>query len=188
MSQRNQDGQGCVSAKPTNFLRKSMIRAAQWLATALYPWPRGKRLKNGLALMIDPKKRWIDFNLAIRSHYEEGTLSLIERLLPENGVFIDVGANIGVMSTFAARHVGKAGLVLAIEPDSTNFARLTWAREKNFLPQMLPLPIALGGQKVMAPLRQSPDGDGGLSSLADIKGFKEHGIVAVSRMDDIKLW
>ena len=37
----------------------------------------------------------------------------------------------------------------------------------------------------MAPLRQSPDGDGGLSSLADIKGFKEHGIVAVSRMDDI---
>ena len=142
-----------TEAKPTmrkvkRVVRRWLVRAAQQCIILLYPWPRGKRLKNGLKLKIDPRNSWIDFNLAIRSGYEEGTLQLIDKLLPEGGVFIDIGANIGVMSTFAARKTGPNGMVLSFEPDEKNFSRLTWAREANAIPQMLPIPIALGDKPI----------------------------------------
>ena len=164
---------------------KALVRAVQLGIAVLYPWPRAKTLKNGVRLMIDPKKNWIDFNLAVKSQYEEGTLGLIDRLLPEQGVIIDVGANSGVMSVFAARKAGKAGLALAFEPDNKNFARLTWAREANSVPQLLPFPLALGHASAMAPLRRAPSGDGGLSSLAELEGFVEHSSVAIVSMDDV---
>ncbi|MEO1241134.1 MAG: FkbM family methyltransferase [Pseudomonadota bacterium] len=176
-----------MASKTKSLLRTLKHRAAHWAVCVLYPWPRGKRLKNGLTLKIDPKKRWIDLNLALRSHYEEGTLLLIEKLLPEGGVFVDVGANIGVMSTFAARHVGDKGLVFAFEPDAVNFARLTWARRANRLPQMLPFPVALGANRGVALLMGAPDGDGGLSSLVKLEGFQEQSTVPVVRMDEYLL-
>lgn len=176
-----------MASKTKSLLRTLKHRAAHWAVSVLYPWPRGKRLKNGLVLKIDPKKRWIDLNLALRSHYEEGTLLLIERLLPEGGVFVDVGANIGVMSAFAARHVGDKGLVFAFEPDNVNFTRLTWARKANRLPQMLPFPIALGANSGVASLMGAPGGDGGLSSLVKIEGFQEQSTVPVVRMDEYLL-
>jgi FkbM family methyltransferase len=48
---------------------------------------------------------------------EAGSLALVERLLPEGGVFLDVGANIGVFAVAAAIRVGKGGRVVAFEPD-----------------------------------------------------------------------
>lgn len=172
-----------MPSKTKNLLRTLKHRAAHWAVAILYPWPRAKRLKNGLTLKIDPKRRWIDLNLALRSHYEEGTLLLIEKLLPKGGVFVDVGANIGVMSTFAARHAGDKGLVFAFEPDAVNFTRLTWARKTNRLPQLLPFPVALGADKGAASLMGAPGGDGGLSSLVKIEGFQEQATVPVVRMD-----
>ncbi len=176
-----------MASKTKSLLRTLKHRAAHLAVTILYPWPRAKRLKNGLTLKIDPNRRWIDLNLALRSHYEEGTLLLIEKLLPEGGVFVDVGANIGVMSTFAARHVGDKGLVFAFEPDAVNFTRLTWARERNRLPQMLPFPVALGANRGVASLMGAPGGDGGLSSLVKIEGFQEQSTVPVVRMDEYLL-
>jgi len=166
-------------------LKKISLCVGYLLATALYPWPRSKRLKTGLRLMIDPKRRWIDLNLAFKSKYEEGTLHLIERLLPKSGVFIDVGANIGVMSTYAARLVGSGGVVLAFEPDHVNFGRLIWAREANSLPQLIAFPIALGSEERWMKLQRSPTGDGGLSSLVGAEELKEGCSVLVARLDDL---
>jgi FkbM family methyltransferase len=51
---------------------------------------------------------------------EQGTelmsLAVIERLLPEGGVVVDVGAGIGVFTVAAARCVGERGHVVAFEP------------------------------------------------------------------------
>lgn len=182
----SEDSDRLVS-KTKSLLRTLKHRAAHWAIAILYPWPRGKRLKNGLTLKIDPRRRWIDLNLALRSHYEEGTLLLIEKLLPKGGVFVDVGANIGVMSTFAARHVGDKGSVFAFEPDSVNFTRLTWARQRNHLPQMLPVPVALGAKSAVASLMGAPGGDGGLSSLVKFEGFQAQSTVPVVRMDEYLL-
>jgi FkbM family methyltransferase len=46
----------------------------------------------------------------------EPELEHLEALLGRTGVFIDVGANTGVYSLKAAKHLGDGGLVLAVEP------------------------------------------------------------------------
>ncbi|MFZ5595896.1 MAG: FkbM family methyltransferase [Bacillota bacterium] len=52
--------------------------------------------------------------------YEPHMLSLISELLPKGGVFVDVGANIGVLSIFAGLLLGDNGSVLSIEASPTN--------------------------------------------------------------------
>ena len=46
----------------------------------------------------------------------EPELQHLERLLPEAGVFVDVGANTGVYTLKAAKHFSDQGVVLALEP------------------------------------------------------------------------
>lgn len=47
---------------------------------------------------------------------EPGTRRVLERLLRPGGTFLDVGANVGTFTLFAARAVGPAGRVFAVEP------------------------------------------------------------------------
>jgi FkbM family methyltransferase len=44
--------------------------------------------------------------------------------LSEGGVFVDVGANIGLMSLFASREVGDEGAVFSFEPNPSVFSIL----------------------------------------------------------------
>ena len=55
---------------------------------------------------------------------EPGTLAVLAALLPEGGVLLDVGANIGTIALPAARRVGPRGRVLALEPAPRNAALL----------------------------------------------------------------
>ena len=55
----------------------------------------------------------------------------IEDRLRPGDVFVDVGANIGYFSLLAARRVGPAGRVVAIEPAPPTFAKLTANLELN---------------------------------------------------------
>src|SRR5438552_19014271 len=52
--------------------------------------------------------------------YEADETALLQRTLKPGMTVVDVGANIGYMATLAARCVGPAGRVLAIEPDPGN--------------------------------------------------------------------
>lgn len=63
----------------------------------------------------------------------EGNPLLAERIaeLPADGVFIDIGANIGFYSLMAARYLGEKGMVLSIEPSMREFNRLTYAKMAN---------------------------------------------------------
>jgi FkbM family methyltransferase len=56
--------------------------------------------------------------------YELDTLRVLRRLLRPGMHFVDCGANIGYFAIMAARTVGDAGRVDAIEPDPLNRARL----------------------------------------------------------------
>lgn len=49
----------------------------------------------------------------------------LKALLPEDGVFVDVGANIGAYSLWAGRHCAPRGMIVAIEADAENFKCLT---------------------------------------------------------------
>jgi FkbM family methyltransferase len=44
--------------------------------------------------------------------------------LPAEGVFVDIGANVGIYSAIAASHLNRLGAVIAIEPNPPVFERL----------------------------------------------------------------
>ncbi len=56
--------------------------------------------------------------------YEAESLLTTRRLLPRGGVFVDIGANSGLYTVFAARALGPAGRIIAIEPSAREFCRL----------------------------------------------------------------
>lgn len=49
---------------------------------------------------------------------------LLLRLLPRDGVFVDIGANVGIYTLTAATHLGSRGTILALEPNPPAHQRL----------------------------------------------------------------
>ena len=62
--------------------------------------------------------------VAVSGVYEPALLLALRRLLRPGSIFLDAGANMGLVSLFAARLVGPNGLVLAFEPSPRDAARL----------------------------------------------------------------
>lgn len=56
--------------------------------------------------------------------YDTKERSYIRNNLPRDGVFVDIGANVGVYSLTAARQLGEGGRLLAFEPNPPTMARL----------------------------------------------------------------
>lgn len=92
--------------------------------------------------------------------------------IPRNSVVVDIGANVGVFSLFAAR---TARIVYALEPSSSNFAllRANASNTKN----IVPLNAACGGQDGHASLDVSSDPVS--FSLASASGTDRRETVAV---------
>jgi FkbM family methyltransferase len=57
-------------------------------------------------------------------YYERDVIIALRRFLKPGDVFLDVGANIGEMTLYAAKHVGPSGIVYAFEPIPHLAARL----------------------------------------------------------------
>jgi len=56
--------------------------------------------------------------------FEARDIAALRAYVPEGGLVIDVGANVGFFTERFARWVGPAGRVVAIEPEANNFAGL----------------------------------------------------------------
>jgi FkbM family methyltransferase len=82
------------------------------------------RLKSGLRIRGRNKAGWGGRGVFIFREDIEPELDILPKLLPRGGVFIDVGANIGVYSVVAADIVGENGIVVAIEPFAEIYAQL----------------------------------------------------------------
>jgi FkbM family methyltransferase len=66
-----------------------------------------------------------EFNRCLKIFSKEpGTLAWITSGMKSGEVFYDIGANIGVYTVLAARHLAPRGKVYAFEPHAANFARL----------------------------------------------------------------
>jgi FkbM family methyltransferase len=72
---------------------------------------------NGFDMIVDPKHRpgFIDNDLYYLGGYEAGVLKVMRTICAADSVVIDIGANIGAISLYAAKIV-KNGKVLAFEP------------------------------------------------------------------------
>jgi FkbM family methyltransferase len=71
-------------------------------------------------------------------------MRLVRDLLPRDGVFLDIGANIGIHTLAAARHLRVGGgKVVAFEPHPENYKVLVHNLEQNDLTNVRPEPIGL---------------------------------------------
>jgi FkbM family methyltransferase len=126
-----------------------------------------------------------------RGSYSGDQLTLIERLLSEEGVFVDAGANQGEFSIAAAKVVPR-GRVIAFEPVTEYRQRLAENVRINALGNVDIMPVALGEQTGALPIydQQAAFSDGtrheGLPSLFPSKGrSRPVETVPIRRLDDV---
>jgi len=100
-----------------NRLRAPRKRAGQ---------PRGEIVSTveGFRIQVDPSDFAVGHTIARTGIYEPGVTRTVRELLSEGQTFVDVGANIGWFSLLAAMLVGKAGRVVAVEPNPWDVALL----------------------------------------------------------------
>jgi FkbM family methyltransferase len=74
-------------------------------------------LPNGLRLWIDPvNDNGVERSIYYSGSYESGTIDFIKKHLKKGDCFVDVGANIGLMSIEASESVGSQGKIYSFEP------------------------------------------------------------------------
>jgi len=146
----------------------------------------GKTLRGttpaGVALAFRPDD--ITCYYFFRGDYESSLAKLIQAL-PVDGVFVDVGANVGNFSVLASRAVGAAGLVAAFEPNPETYARLIHHIALNRAGAVVPFHSAVGATPGTAEMVCTENS--GLSHLRN--GSADTGVettqrVAVVALDD----
>jgi FkbM family methyltransferase len=107
--------------------------------------------------------------------------------LAEGGTFVDVGANIGLYTLWAARRVGPTGTVIALEPHPETADRLAFNVAANGLANIEIVRAAAGETTETADLHASAGGNVGQSSLIRDVAFRPDGRfeVAVRPLLDI---
>lgn len=128
-----------------------MRMLAHHLPRLLLPKPNGPVVWPtiyGFSLWIDPVgDTGLERSLYYMGSYERGTLDFMGKMLLPGNHFVDVGANIGLMSLFAARLVGPAGRVSSVEPHPDTRAILKQNVGLNAFQHIEILPYALTAQK-----------------------------------------
>ena len=103
---------------------------SRWLEN-LFPIPQHSgpvivRVAFGHRMLVEPRRGGLERSLFYTGAYETGTLHIISKILHEGGTFVDVGANIGLMSVRASELVSPRGRVFAFEPVPQTFTMLEY--------------------------------------------------------------
>lgn len=140
---------------------------------------------HGVKLLIDPAKdNGVELALYQTGTYEKGTIQLLGDFLKQGSIFMDIGANIGLMSTIASKIVGEKGRVYAVEANPKTIEVLRHNCAINLCENIEILPIALASEKGSAILYENWNVNRGGASL--ISQGDEHGLtVSKERLDDL---
>jgi FkbM family methyltransferase len=103
------------------------------------------RLPQG-QLCVDLRDTGVGRPLFCTRRYETQEMQWLCRLLQRGQTFVDVGAHVGYFTTLAARRVGPAGRVVAVEPDPYNFLLLRRNVRRNRLSNVVIAHCALGAK------------------------------------------
>ncbi|MHA1545204.1 MAG: FkbM family methyltransferase [Alphaproteobacteria bacterium] len=100
---------------------------AKRMFRALHPWPVDAEAF-GLSARLYPFDNVAEFKTLFKpSRFNTRELQFLKRILERpSSVFIDVGANAGMFSLFAAANSGPNATIIAIEPHPELFKRLTY--------------------------------------------------------------
>lgn len=137
-----------------SFLRDQDIRGIRRLSVDLPKWilPNPSTVGSyilktihGFYLRIDPSiDKGVELSLHETGTYEKGILAYIEKTLKKGDCFIDVGANIGVMTLFASQCVGENGHVFSYEASLSTLKILEENIQLNDRKNIFVCPFALG--------------------------------------------
>lgn len=100
-------------------------------------------------LVVGPENAYDYYYLGF---YEPGALNIFKNILKKGDIFIDVGANIGLMSFYSSKLVEDNGKVLAFEPTKKYFDDLIAGINKNEFKNILALKLGLGSAKGSFPI------------------------------------
>jgi FkbM family methyltransferase len=75
-------------------------------------------------MLYNPNDWGVGRALDLYGEFSEGEVNLFRQIVQPGNAVVEVGANIGAHTVFLARHVGRTGTVLAIEPQRILFQTL----------------------------------------------------------------
>lgn len=114
------------------------------------------------------------------SRDDTAIVRLARAMLPRDGVFIDVGANVGIHTMAIAQHVSQGGAVVAFEPHPVNHRLLVQNLEQNHLRHVAAENLGLA--EAATTLTGTGRVDGGNWSLASQGEYRFE--VRLVRLDD----
>jgi FkbM family methyltransferase len=143
---------------------------------------------DGLCVYVFPGNQ-TSRTIFLTGRCDPNEFTYLNKILRRGGTFIDVGANMGLYTLFAARRVGPDGVVVAIEPSSRDFAILEAHLALNHLMNVHPLKIAISDRPGEADLLIAPENVSGHNTLGyfayDSVAPQGKERVRVERLDDV---
>lgn len=103
--------------------------------------------------------------LYVSGSFEPNEFVFLDRVLAPGMVVVDVGANDGLYTLFAACRVGSTGRVVSFEPSSRERAKLQLNVDHNDLKNVVVVPSALGAAAGHAQLHIAPELHSGHNTL-----------------------
>ena len=165
--------------------RKLAHFAPKWLILA--PTKTGViQLKDEIKLWIDPvNDDGVERSLYYTGSYETGTLAFIKNNLKKGDCFVDVGANIGLMSIVASKVVGSQGKIFSFEPHPNTVKILRFNVNLNSINNIEVLEKGVSSRSGEAKIYDRWDVNrGGASLLSSSSKQKSHDIQIVS-LDEV---
>jgi FkbM family methyltransferase len=172
--------------------RRAQGRAGGRLASAVTRRAASRLLTSGTHTYRDPWGHVVEADLSdyleragfLGAHSPALLRRLGDTVGPGDWV-VDVGANVGLVTSRLCQLVGPAGAVWAVEPLPRNVGRLEALRDRNGLRQLTVVPVALSSEPGTAPLRIPVRGGGAFGSF--VATWETAGVVevATARLDDL---
>lgn len=150
-------------------------------APIMMPW----HLRTRLQLYLNND---LSSQIFVAGCIDPNEFAFLDKFLRPGMTFVDVGANEGIYSIFAASCVGRGGVVWAFEPSARELERLQRNRESNDLDFRI-FPVGLSDTNGTAELLVAEDSHGGLNTLGGIAyaGVAEarRESIPLRRLDDV---
>lgn len=128
-------------------------------------------------------------NLFVSGCKEPNEFVYLKKILKPGMVFLDIGANIGLHTMFAARCVGAKGLVIAMEPSKREFIRLEENAKRNRFKNVRLLNTGASNSQRTAELHISDESEPGQNTLGgfmypEVKEVRREN-VALDKVDNV---
>jgi FkbM family methyltransferase len=121
-----------------------------------------------------------------QKRWHEKDVSIFENLLAPGQTAIDVGANLGFVTTMLASIVGPRGRVVSFEPSRMVFEKLQKTIAANSLTQVVALNVGCGAASSVERLQQVSRSSGNASIVAAGSDATE---IRIERLDDVaEVW